>query len=140
VAPHGLRWHRVVTKHEAHRLAVTSALQLVYASPNGLHDRKKRLERLMSGSEDPRLLYVEHVPAEHKRADSRYWSGETRDWLKIKPGRGARATSRSRERSTRKAQRLGKLRIGARNAAKLGFASGFRREGRSHAIARLATS
>jgi bifunctional non-homologous end joining protein LigD len=68
-----------------------------------LLDRKKRLERLMSGSEDPRLLYVEHVPAEQgpglyraavaagcegivsKRAASRYRNGETREWLKIKP-------------------------------------------------------
>jgi bifunctional non-homologous end joining protein LigD len=68
-----------------------------------LLERKRRLEWLMSGSDDPRLLYVEHVPAEQglalyqaaisagcegivsKRSLSRYWSGETRDWLKIKP-------------------------------------------------------
>jgi bifunctional non-homologous end joining protein LigD len=74
-----------------------------------LLDRKKRLERLMSGGNDPRLLYVEHVPAEQgpglyqaavaagcegvvsKRADSRYRSGETRDWLKIKPAEVRRA-------------------------------------------------
>jgi bifunctional non-homologous end joining protein LigD len=65
--------------------------------------RKKQLELLMSGGDDPRLLYVEHLPAEQglalyeaavaagcegivsKRADSRYRAGETRDWLKIKP-------------------------------------------------------
>jgi ATP-dependent DNA ligase len=58
--------------------------------------------QLMSGGEEPRLLYVEHVPAEQgpalyaaavaagcggiisKRAESRYWSGDTREWLKIK--------------------------------------------------------
>jgi ATP-dependent DNA ligase len=57
----------------------------------------------MSGGDDPRLLYVEHVPADQgpalyaaavaagcegivsKRADSRCRAGETRDWLKIKP-------------------------------------------------------
>jgi bifunctional non-homologous end joining protein LigD len=68
-----------------------------------LLERKKRLEQLMSGGNDPRLLYVEHVPAEQgpglyaaaiaarcegivsKRAESRYWSGDTREWLKIKP-------------------------------------------------------
>jgi bifunctional non-homologous end joining protein LigD len=68
-----------------------------------LLERKKRLELLISGSDDPRLLYVEHVPAEQglglyraavaagcegivsKRAGSRYRNGETREWLKIKP-------------------------------------------------------
>jgi bifunctional non-homologous end joining protein LigD len=72
-------------------------------SSQPLLERKKRLERLISGGDDPRLLYVEHVPAEQgtalytaavaagcegivsKRAESHYWSGDTRDWLKIKP-------------------------------------------------------
>jgi bifunctional non-homologous end joining protein LigD len=68
-----------------------------------LLERKRRLERLISGGDDPRLLYVEHVPAEQglalyaaavaagcegivsKRALSSYRAGETGDWLKIKP-------------------------------------------------------
>jgi bifunctional non-homologous end joining protein LigD len=76
-----------------------------------LLERKRRLEGLISGSDDPRLLYVEHVPAEQgqslydaavsagcegivsKRALSRYWSGETRDWFKIKPAASRRSPS-----------------------------------------------
>ena len=33
-----------------------------------LLERKTRLERLISGGDDPRLLYVEHVPADHGQA------------------------------------------------------------------------
>jgi bifunctional non-homologous end joining protein LigD len=74
----------------------------------------------ISSGDDPRVLYVEHLPAEQglglyqaavaagcegivsRRADSRYWSGDTRDWLKIKP-----AEVRARQAEAVRAERNG---------------------------------
>src|SRR5262245_49309284 len=79
----------------------------------------------MSGSDEPRLLYVEHVPADHgqalydaaiaagcegivsKRANARYRAGDTHNWLKIKPSEVRSA------RPTRFAQVSSALRAGA---------------------------
>jgi bifunctional non-homologous end joining protein LigD len=114
--------------HHPERLAYF-AFDLLWLDSDDLRglpllDRKRRLERLMSGSDDARLLYVEHVPAEQglglyqaavaagcegivsKRADSRYRSGDTREWVKIKSPevrqRQAEAIRASFERAARR--------------------------------------